>query len=181
MRSIVWNPQLVAAWNLALASMESRTKGKGDTRQAVMLYAQRAIPYNSLCELMPYQALRSWINKKTNRSSSFYFGGPSRARTLDQPVMSRWLWPTELMAHAFLYYINSVPTCQVPFRKIQPSDILQIHLTFDKIMCIIKSTNLRKGLDRQDEVCENANRQTTDRQQTDDRDNAVLLSCALLK
>ena len=30
-----------------------------------MPYAQRAIPYNSLCELMPYQALRSWINKKS--------------------------------------------------------------------------------------------------------------------
>jgi hypothetical protein len=27
--------------------------------------------------LIPYQALRSWINKKTNRSSSFYFGGQS--------------------------------------------------------------------------------------------------------
>ena len=41
-----------------------------------------AIPYNSLRKLIPYQALRSWINKKTNRSSSFYFGGPSRAQNL---------------------------------------------------------------------------------------------------
>ena len=36
---------------------------------------QAAIPCNSQIELMPYQALRSWINKKTNQSSSFYFGG----------------------------------------------------------------------------------------------------------
>ena len=27
------------------------------------------------------------------------YGGPSGTRTPDQPVMSRWLWPTELMAH----------------------------------------------------------------------------------
>ena len=42
---------------------------------------QAAIPYNSQRELMPYQSLRAWINKKTNQSSSFYFGGPSRTRT----------------------------------------------------------------------------------------------------
>ena len=82
MHSIVWNPQLVAAWNLALASMESRTKGDGEySLSADAIRGRAAIPYNSLCELMPYQALRSWINKKTNRSSSFYFGGPTRTRT----------------------------------------------------------------------------------------------------
>ena len=46
-RRNVWNPQLVAVWNLALASMESmpialygiKTEGRGDTRQAAMPYA----------------------------------------------------------------------------------------------------------------------------------------------
>ena len=56
--------------------MESRTKGNGEySLSADAIRGRAAIPYNSLCELMPYQALRSWINKKTNRSSSFYFGG----------------------------------------------------------------------------------------------------------
>ena len=52
-----------------------------NARCRVMPYALRAMPYNAPCALIPYQALRSWINKKTNRSSSFYFGGPSRTRT----------------------------------------------------------------------------------------------------
>ena len=62
--------------------MESRTKGNGEySLSADAIRGRAAIPYNSLRELMPYQALRSWINKKTNQSSSFYFGGPSRTRT----------------------------------------------------------------------------------------------------
>ena len=90
MRSIVWNPQPVAVWNLALASMESmrsivwNQERRKTEKYKLSLDAMRgraAIPYNSLCELMPYQALRSWINKKTNFGSSFYFGGPSRTRT----------------------------------------------------------------------------------------------------
>ena len=84
MRSIVWNPQLFAVWNLALASMESmRSIVWNQERRETEKYklsldairGRAAIPYNSQSELMPYQALRSWINKKTNRSSSFYFGG----------------------------------------------------------------------------------------------------------
>ena len=68
--------------------MESRTKGNVKySLSADAIRGRAAIPYNSLCELMPYQALRSWINKKTNRSSSFYFGGPSRTRTQDRPVI----------------------------------------------------------------------------------------------
>ena len=61
MRSIVWNQERreTEKYKLSLDAICGRA----------------AIPYNSLCELMPYQALRSWINKKTNRSSSFYFGG----------------------------------------------------------------------------------------------------------
>ena len=69
--------------------MESRPKSKRYTLSRDAMRGRAAIPYNSHCELMPYQALRAWINKKTNRSSSFYFGGPSRTRTLDRPVMSR--------------------------------------------------------------------------------------------
>jgi hypothetical protein len=68
-RRNAWNPQLVAAWNLALASMESmpialygiKTEGKGDARQAVMPYARWAMPYNEQSSLIPCQALRSWI------------------------------------------------------------------------------------------------------------------------
>ena len=70
--------------------MESRAKGTGEySLTADAMRGRAAIPYNSHGELMPCQALRSWINKKTNRSSSFYFGGASRTRTLDRPVMSR--------------------------------------------------------------------------------------------
>ena len=43
------------------------------------------------------------------------FGGPSRARTLDQPVMSRWLWPTELMARIPYYYSGKRYACQEGF------------------------------------------------------------------
>ena len=67
--------------------MESRTKTEKYKLSLDVIRGRAAIPYNSLCELMPYQSLRSWINKKTNRSSSFYFGGASRTRTLDRPVM----------------------------------------------------------------------------------------------
>ena len=89
MRSIGWNPQLVAVWNRHTVSHGIRRRRYGIKNEGKRRYTasrdairgQAAIPYNSLCELMPYQALRSWINKKTNRSSSFYFGGPSRTRT----------------------------------------------------------------------------------------------------
>ena len=58
--------------------MESRAKGtKRYTLSRDDMRGRAAIPYNSHGELMPCQALRSWINKKTNRSSSFYFGGAS--------------------------------------------------------------------------------------------------------
>ena len=51
--------------------MESRPKGNGEySLSADAIRGRAAIPSNSLCELMPYQALRSWINKKTNRSQS---------------------------------------------------------------------------------------------------------------
>ena len=60
----------------AEGGMESRVKGtKIYTLSRDAMRGQAAIPYNSQRELMPYQSLRSWINKKTNRSSSFYFGG----------------------------------------------------------------------------------------------------------
>jgi hypothetical protein len=57
--------------------MESRPKTEKYKLSLDAMRGRAAIPYNSLCELMPYQVLRSWINKKTNRGSSFYFGGAS--------------------------------------------------------------------------------------------------------
>jgi hypothetical protein len=75
--------------------MESRTKGNGEySLSADAMRGQAAIPYNSLCELMPYQALRSWINKKTNRSSSFYFGGA--CLTIFEPLVSKDFYNKEV-------------------------------------------------------------------------------------
>ena len=54
----------VSVWNLAFASMESRPKLKKYSLSADAIRGRAAIPYNSLCELMPYQALRSWIKKQ---------------------------------------------------------------------------------------------------------------------
>ena len=54
--------------------MESRPKSKKYTLTRDAMPDRVGIPCNSHSELMPCQALRSWINKKTNRSSSFYFG-----------------------------------------------------------------------------------------------------------
>ena len=54
--------------------MESRPKGEADTRQTVMPYALREIPYNSLCELMPYQALRDPPKLGKLASGNPYFG-----------------------------------------------------------------------------------------------------------
>ena len=46
--------------------MESRPKGNREySLTADAIRGQAAIPFNSPCELMPYQALRSWINKKS--------------------------------------------------------------------------------------------------------------------
>ena len=44
--------------------MESRPKSKKFSLPTDAIRGQAAIPCNSLCESMPYQALRSWINKK---------------------------------------------------------------------------------------------------------------------
>jgi hypothetical protein len=46
MRSIGWNPQLVAAWNLALASMESM--------RSIVWNQERRETENTACRLMPY-------------------------------------------------------------------------------------------------------------------------------
>ena len=82
-----WNPQPVAVWNCSPCErMESsRSDAWNQDRRGKRKYSpaadamrgRAAMPYNSPCELIPYQALRSWINKKTNRSSSFCFGGQS--------------------------------------------------------------------------------------------------------
>ena len=75
-KASAWNPNPVRYGISPKASMESRPKGKEEySLPADAMRGRAAIPCNSLCELMPYQVLRSWINKKTNRSSSFYFGG----------------------------------------------------------------------------------------------------------
>ena len=102
MRSIVWNPQLVAVWNRHEVSHGIRRrrhgiKNEGERRYTASRDAIRgraAIPYNSLRELMPYQAIRSWINKKTNRSSSFYFGGTSstKVEALNSKLLYRFIF-----------------------------------------------------------------------------------------
>ena len=103
-RRNVWNPTIVGmesshsdVWNLALASMEStaggmesRPKSKKYTLSRDAMRGRAAIPYNSQRELMPCQALRSWINKKTNRSSSFYFGGASSTKI--EPLLKIFLY-----------------------------------------------------------------------------------------
>ena len=60
--------------------MESRAKGYEEySLTADAMRGRAAIPYNSLCELMPYQALRSWINKKRATAKGFplFVGGAS--------------------------------------------------------------------------------------------------------
>ena len=49
--------------------------GRGIHASRDAMRGRAAIPCNSHRELIPYQALRSWINEKTNRGSSFHFGG----------------------------------------------------------------------------------------------------------
>ena len=56
----------------AAGGMESRPK-RGCMLPRDAMRGQAAIPCNSLCELMPCQALRSWINKKEHRSAPFCF------------------------------------------------------------------------------------------------------------
>ena len=46
--------------------------------------------------------LTSWTTRPYIFFDFLTFGGPSRTRTLDQPVMSRPLWPTELKARTSL-------------------------------------------------------------------------------
>ena len=75
---IVWNQEQRETEKYTL-SRDARPDEVGIpyTLKRDAMRGRAAIPYNSQSELMPYQALRSWINKKTNRSSSFYFGGAS--------------------------------------------------------------------------------------------------------
>ena len=76
--------------------MESRAKGKKRcSLKADAMRGRAAIPCNSHGELMPYQALRSWINKKTNRSSSFYFGGESFSKVEPLLIFGATDYPTK--------------------------------------------------------------------------------------
>ena len=68
-QSRAWNrSQSERMESASYCGMESRPKSKKCKLSLDAIRSRAAIPYNSLCELMPYQALRSWINKKTNRS-----------------------------------------------------------------------------------------------------------------
>jgi hypothetical protein len=53
--------------------MESRPKTEKYKLSLDAIRGRAAMPYNSLCELIPYQALRSWIRKTTDTARPFPF------------------------------------------------------------------------------------------------------------
>ena len=72
-----WNPQLDAECNQQFIVVWNQDRSRRDTACRLMPYTDVS-EFHTIrsCELIPCQVLRSWINKKTNRSSSFCFGDP---------------------------------------------------------------------------------------------------------
>ena len=103
-------------WNLALASMESRTKVSREySLSADAMCGRATITYNSQSELIPYQTLRSWINKKTNRSSSFYFGGACLTK-----VEPNFIWFCSIIELRIkIFLCGAVPVRAIVYVNIQ--------------------------------------------------------------
>ena len=77
--------------------MESRTKGNGGkcSLTADAMPDRVGIPYNSLCELMPYQALRSWIKITASFEAVIFWWTIKDSEQRLAAVAAHHLWARE--------------------------------------------------------------------------------------
>ena len=82
MRSIVWNRHGVP-YGIRRRRNGIKTEGGSGYTASRDAIRPTAMPYNSLCELMPYKALRSWIKITEIESSiSVIFGGATKVEPM---------------------------------------------------------------------------------------------------